>query len=96
MTKSEDDWLQIKKEQAPAFGKPVPSGFVVRQGSTAMREGSPNKKRDRPERDRLVEQGILVPDDNPALFRFSVDHVFNSQSRAAGVVIDGNSNGSHW
>lgn len=61
-----------------------------------MRDGSPNKKRDRPERDRLVEQGILVPDENPALFRFSVDHVFNSQSRAAGVVIDGNSNGSHW
>lgn len=96
MTKLEDGWLQIKKEQALAFGKPVPSGFVVRQGSTAMREGSPNKKRDRPERDRLVEQGILVPDENPALFRFSVDHVFNSQSRAAGVVIDGNSNGSHW
>lgn len=44
----------------------------------------------------MVEQGILVPDENPALFRFSVDHVFNSQSRAAGVVIDGNSNGSHW
>lgn len=96
MQKSEDGWLQIKKEQALAFGKPVPSGFVVRQGSTAMREGSPNKKRDRPERDRLVKQGILVPDENPALFRFSVDHVFNSQSRAAGVVIDGNSNGSHW
>lgn len=96
MQKPEDGWLQIKKEQALAFGKPVPSGFVVRQGSTAMREGSPTKKRDRPERDRLVEQGILVPDENPALFRFSVDHVFNSQSRAAGVVIDGNSNGSHW
>lgn len=96
MIKPEDGWLQIKKEQALAFGKPVPSGFVVRQGSTAMREGSPNKKRDRPERDRLVEQGVLVPDENPALFRFRVDHVFNSQSRAAGVVIDGNSNGSHW
>jgi 5-methylcytosine-specific restriction protein B len=96
MIKPEDGWLQIKKEQALAFGKPVPSGFVVCQGSTAMREGSPNKKRDRPERDRLVEQGVLVPDENSALFRFSVDHVFNSQSRAAGVVIDGNSNGSHW
>ncbi|MGP3723917.1 AAA family ATPase [Cereibacter sphaeroides] len=96
MLEVEEGWLQIRKEQALAFGKPVPSGFVVRQGSTAMREGSPNKKRDRPERDRLVEQGILVPDENPALFRFSVDHVFNSPSRAAGVVIDGNSNGSHW
>ena len=96
MAKDEGEWLQIKKEQALAFGKPVPSGFVVRQGSTAMREGSPDKKRDRPERDRLVAQGILVPDNNSALFRFSVDHIFSSQSRAAGVVIDGNSNGSHW
>jgi 5-methylcytosine-specific restriction protein B len=85
-----------QKEQALAFGKPVPSGFVVCQGSTAMREGSPDKKRDRSERDRLVAQGVLVPDDNPTLFRFSVDHVFSSQSRAAGVVIDGNSNGGHW
>ncbi|MCZ8159091.1 MAG: AAA family ATPase [Rhizobiaceae bacterium] len=96
MLEDEGNWLQIKKEQALAFGKPVPSGFVVRRGSTAMRVGSPDKKRDRPERDRLVQQGVLVPDENPALFRFSVDHVFSSQSRAAGVVIDGNSNGSHW
>ncbi|WP_421579884.1 AAA family ATPase [Shinella sp. M31] len=96
MTEDESGWVQIQKEQAVAFGKPVPSGFVVRQGSTAMRVGSPDKKRDRPERDRLLEQGVLVPDENPALFRFAVDHVFSSQSRAAGVVIDGNSNGSHW
>ncbi|WP_207634629.1 AAA family ATPase [Paraburkholderia hospita] len=96
MTKDEGEWFQIKKEQALAFGKPDPNGFVVRQGSTAMRDGSPDKKRDRPERDRLVAQGVLVPDNNPALFRFSVDHVFSSRSRAAGVVIDGNSNGDHW
>jgi 5-methylcytosine-specific restriction protein B len=89
-------WLQIKKEHALAFGKPIPSGFVVRQDSTAMRVGSPDIKRDRPERDRLVKQGVLVPDENPALFRFSSDHVFSSKSRAAGVVIDGNSNGDHW
>jgi 5-methylcytosine-specific restriction enzyme B len=94
--KDDGDWLQIQKEQALAFGKPVQSGFVVRQGSTAMREGSPTIKRDRSERDRLVEQGVLVPDSNPALYRFSVDHIFSSQSRAAGVVIDGNSNGTIW
>ncbi len=40
--------------------------------------------------------GILIPDVNPALFRFGVDHVFNSKSLAAGVVIDGNSNGDEW
>lgn len=96
MLEVEEGWLQIRKEQALAFGKPVPSGFVVLQGSTTMREGSPNKKRNRPERDRLVEQGILVPDENQALFRFGTDHVFKNKSRAAGVVIDGNSNGSIW
>jgi len=96
MEEDEGGWLQIQKEQALAFGKPVSSGFVVLQGSTAMGVGSPNRKRDRPERDRLVQWGVLVPDENPALFRFSVDHVFSSQSRAAGVIIDGNSNGSHW
>lgn len=96
MVEEESGWLQIQKEQALAFGKPTPAGFLVRQGSTAMREGSPNAKRNRVERDRLVEQGVLVPDDDPALFCFSVDHIFNSPSLAAGVVIDGNSNGSHW
>ncbi|MTI17461.1 DUF4357 domain-containing protein [Rhodobacteraceae bacterium RKSG542] len=93
----ESGWLVIRKEQAEAYGKKLSEAeFLVRAGSTAMRVGSPNKKRNRPERDHLVEQGILVPDENTALFRFSVDHIFNSPSRAAGVVIDGNSNGSHW
>jgi 5-methylcytosine-specific restriction protein B len=96
MIDDEDRWLEIRKEQAWATGRKVSTGFLVRADSTAMRDGSPREKRDRPERDRLVAEGILVPDDNPALYRFSVDHVFSSPSRAAGVVIDGNSNGSHW
>ncbi|MES0132257.1 hypothetical protein [Mesorhizobium sp. M0029] len=95
-TDSGNNWLQIRKELALAFGKSVPSGFLVREGSTAMRNGSPLVKRDRAERDRLVGTGVLVPDENPALFRFAVDHTFSSQSVAAGIVIDGNSNGSHW
>ncbi|WP_237362113.1 AAA family ATPase [Rhizobium gallicum] len=90
------DWLIIQKELALAFGKPVLSGFLVRAGSTAMRDGSPTVKRNRGERDRLVREGVLVPDENPALFRFSADYVFTSRSLAAGVVIDGNSNGGHW
>ncbi|APO70673.1 AAA ATPase domain-containing protein (plasmid) [Rhizobium gallicum] len=61
-----------------------------------MRDGSPTVKRNRGERDRLVREGVLVPDENPALFRFSADYVFTSRSLAAGVVIDGNSNGGHW
>ena len=96
MQADDKDWLVIRKELALAFGKPVPSGFLVRAGSTAMREGSPTVKRNRGERDRLVREGVLVPDDNPALYRFQEDHVFTSASLAAGVVIDGNSNGGHW
>jgi len=61
-----------------------------------MRNGSPTVKRNRGERDRLVQEGILVPDDNPALLRFTKDHVFSSRSLTAGIVIDGNSNGDHW
>ncbi|WP_264213407.1 AAA family ATPase [Leisingera thetidis] len=94
---SESGWLVIRKEQAEAYGKKLSEAeFLVRAGSTAMREGTPKVKRNRPERDRLVQQGILVPDANVALFRFSQDHVFSSKSTAAGVVIDGNSNGDHW
>lgn len=96
MQADNNDWLVIQKELALAFGKPVASGFLVRAGSTAMREGSPTVKRNRGERDRLVREGVLVPDDNPALYRFEEDHVFTSPSLAAGVVIDGNSNGGHW
>lgn len=90
-------WLVIRKELAEAYGKQTSgSEFLVRAGSTAMREGSPKVKRNREERDRLVQQGVLVPDANSELFRFSRDHLFSSMSTAAGVVIDGNSNGSHW
>ena len=89
-------WLSIQKEQALALGKPVPTGFLVLAGSTAMRNGSPKIKRNLAERDRLVREGVLEPDANPVLFRFSADHEFSSRSLAAGIVIDGNSNGGHW
>lgn len=96
MSATDQGWQVIQKEAALAFGRVVPDGFLVREGSTAMRDGSPREKRDRLERDRLVREGVLVPDENPAVFRFARDHVFSSRSRAAGIVIDGNSNGNHW
>lgn len=88
----------FRPEQAQAYGRPHPDGgFMVSAGSTAMRHGSPVVKRDLGERDRLVRNGTLIPDSNPALFRFSRDHVFRSSSSAAGVVRDGNASGpSLW
>lgn len=90
---TDDNWFVLRSQKAQAYGRPEGNGFLVRKGSTAMREGSPKVKRDRYERDRLVQLGVLVPDSDPELFRFSCDHLFNSASAAGGVVKDGNCSG---
>lgn len=90
---SDDNWFTMRPQKAQAFGRPEDDGFLVRKGSTAMREGSPRVKRDREERDRLVRQGVLVPDSNPDLYRFSRDHLFGSSSVAGGIIKDGNCSG---
>ena len=90
---SENDWYGMRAQKAQAYGRPEPDGFLVRKDSTAMREGSPRVKRDREERDRLVRQGVLVPDSDPELYRFSRDHLFGSASVAGGIVKDGNCSG---
>ena len=89
----DESWFVLRPQKAQAFGGPEGVGFLVRQGSTAMREGSPLVKRNREERDRLVRQGILVPDSDPDLHRFSRDHLFGSSSVAGGIVKDGNCSG---
>jgi hypothetical protein len=86
-------WFFLRVQKAQSFGRPVGDGFLVRKGSTAMAEGSPNVKRNRHERDLLLETGILVADSDPDLFRFSQDHVFSSSSRAGGIIKDGNCSG---
>ncbi|MGO6846277.1 DUF4357 domain-containing protein [Rhizobium ruizarguesonis] len=89
----ENDWFVMRPRKAQAYGRLTGDGFLVREGSTAMREGSPGVKRDREERDRLVRQGVLVPDSDPDLYRFSRDHLFGSSSAAGGIVKDGNCSG---
>jgi uncharacterized protein YfaP (DUF2135 family) len=88
----------FRPQEAHAYGRPLRDGeFKVLAGSTAMREGSPTVKRDRPVRDRLVREGVLVPDADPSRYRFAKDYVFTSCSQAAGVIKDGNSSGrSQW
>lgn len=89
----DDSWFTMRPQKAQAFGRPEKNGFLVRLGSTAMLNGSPRVKRYREERDRLVRQGVLVPDTDPDLYRFSRDHLFGSASAAGGVVKDGNCSG---
>jgi len=86
---SENDWFVMRPQKAQAYGRPEADGFLVRKGSTAMRESSPRVKRDREERDRLVRQGVLVPDSDPDLYHFSRNH----PSVAGGIVKDGNCSG---
>ena len=90
---SENDWFVMRPQKAQAYGRAEADGFLVRKGSTAMREGSPRVKRDREERDRLVRQGVLVLDSDPGLYRFSRDHLFGSASVAGGIIKDGNCSG---
>ena len=88
----------LRAESAQAYGFPAADGgFVVLKGSTCMREGNPNRKRDLHVRDDLVRSGILVQDTDERLYRFSADHRFSSPSRAAGIVKNGNASGpSLW
>lgn len=90
---NENDWFVMSPQKAEALGRPEAEGFLVRKGSTAMREGSPRVKRDRNERDRLVREGVLVQDSDPDLFRFSRDYLFGSSSVAGGIIKDGNCSG---
>ncbi|MBY5422297.1 DUF4357 domain-containing protein [Rhizobium leguminosarum] len=87
----------FRPEAAQAFGRPLPDGrFLVLKDSTAMRSGSPNVKRDAQDRDRLVREGVLVPDGDNR-YRFTRDHAFSSSSKAAGIIKDGNASGpSLW
>lgn len=83
------------KQGAHAIATKTEAGFLVQAGSTAIVNGSPTVKRDRPLRDKLVKDGVLVAHTDPAYFRFARDFEFESPSAAAGVIKDGNSSGTN-
>lgn len=94
---SDEIWFVFRAGGAQAYGRPADGGFLVKAGLAAVRQGRPLKKRDREERDRLVRTGVLLPDGDPALLRFSRDHLCTSSSQAGGIVKDGNCSGPlYW
>jgi len=95
---SDEPIFVFRPERAQAYGRPLEGQeFIVLAESTAMRDGSPRVKRDKPVRDRLVREGVLVQDADPSRYRFTRDYVFTSCSQAAGVIKDGNASGpSQW
>lgn len=88
----------FRSRNAQAFGRLLPDGrFTVLADSTAVKESSATEKRDREERDSLVQQGILIDTGETNLLRFVDDYTFTSASRAAGVIRDGNVSGpENW
>ena len=85
----------LERQLAVAYGYPSTSGrrpkFVVKAGSTAMKDGLPNVKRKNWLTDELVQKGILAPDPrNPRLWVFQQDYEFSSASAAGDVINDGN------
>ena len=53
---SENELSDMRPQKAQAYGRPEAGGFLVRKGSTAMREGYPRLKRDHEERG---ENGLI-------------------------------------
>lgn len=85
----------LQRGKAEAYGSPISSGarpkFRVREGSTALRQGSANEKRKRSLRDQLVRDGVLVEHASDGeLFAFARDYDFSSASAAGDVINDGN------
>ncbi|MDF0603316.1 DUF4357 domain-containing protein [Psychromarinibacter sp. C21-152] len=85
----------LERQLAVAYGYPSTTGsrpkFVVKAGSTAVKNGSPNVKRKNWLTDELVRKGILAPDPrNSSLWVFQQDHEFSNASAAVDVVNDGN------
>lgn len=85
----------LERQKAVAYGQPVGSGsrpkFLVKAGSTAMRNGSPRVKRKAELTDELARTGILVPhNSDPNLWVFAKDYIFSSPSAAGDIINDGN------
>lgn len=67
--------------------------FIVLKGSTARKNGVASWTSYRQLREQLVQEGRLVPSQDPHYYVFQEDVVFASPSAAAAVVFGGNQNG---
>lgn len=90
-TSTEKEVFYCNIKGLSAQGKRSPNGFVVFKNSKAVLEHRPSAKTIRTVRERLINSGILIREDNHLVF--SRDFEFGSPSTAAGVVRGGNASG---
>jgi hypothetical protein len=84
--------LYVKAKGISGRGHDRPEGFVVLEGSTAVKQEVPSIHAYLSNlRKVLVEQGVL--EDDGDTYRLSQDYTFNSPSTAAGVLLGRPANG---
>ncbi len=76
-----------------AKAREIAGEFVVLKGSTARMEGIKSWTSYRSLRDQLVQEGKLIPSEQPDYFVFADDIAFSSPSAGGAVVNAGNING---
>jgi Domain of unknown function (DUF4357) len=88
--------LHLKGKGMKATGVESPQGFIVRNGSGAVKEEVPSIDAYLTHlRQELVEKGVLKSGQNS--YVFSQDYVFSSPSTAGGVVLGRSTNGrTEW
>lgn len=84
--------LRLRGEDTQAEGKETPDGFLV-FGGAIVRGRTTSSLRDGRlrQRERLISEGVLVPD-GPR-FRLVRDHLFSAPSAAAPVLLGRSANG---
>lgn len=71
------------------MGFPSAGGFLVKAGGKARVEGNRFKKRNRATRQELINHGVLTLAADRSTYVLTRDHLFNSASQAADVMLDG-------
>ncbi|MFC4994453.1 GIY-YIG nuclease family protein [Rubritalea tangerina] len=86
--------LTCKGKKALAHGEYTDDGLTVFAGSTTNKNFTKSSHNYiQVYRDGLLEDGILIPGENPDTYQFTKNHTFNSPSLAAAVLLASNSNG---
>lgn len=91
-----DKLLSIENKKIKAHGMETSDGFLVRAGSTAVKESNPGIHPYMEElRTALLSNGVLKAEEKHLLFQ--QDYVFSSPSTAAGVLLGRAANGrTEW
>lgn len=92
LTDSGHDEFTLNQQGADARGYESSEGFVVIEGSCARKAETPAfaGSSGSIKRKSLIEAGVLVADeDDSAVYVFTGNHLFNSPSQAAGVLVGG-------